>query len=925
MAKQVSRQVGKTPTAPSFFRKYFYEFLIIAFTVLLYSNSLPNGYNMDDELVTINHRLTSKGMAAIPEIFSSSYYKDASGYAYDYRPFVLSTFAIEHDLFGEKPFVGHLISLLIYAMCCLLLYKVLLLLGKQISPVFALLVTLFFAAHASHTEAVCSIKNRDELLGLLLGLGAMAVGLKAMATGRQWLLVFVPVLYVCVLLNKVTFLSFAVIIPLTLLMFTGIRFLPFLLLNAGLVLPVLYLVNVSNFYLVIIIATLLFAFNLLLYVVFRFEVVKGLVAGIKMPAGDDLYSGTTGSFDYKDILGRHIIPDSSLLKPGAVLLSLVTGAVVMLGIYTNTLWLAAVAVGVLLVFAVFFKGALSWWATVVLSGCFLLPFTILPHNYLKVYTNVFVFFLSYQFFFGSSKLRLPMLLVLAFVLAYAVIVLHLFAPVILVLIVLAATHPKARFGIAGFMVALLVAHTIVSRNFTIGVTGDIVFLVLSAVVLFLQKYSLKAVYAHVVLLFVLLGWFQWHYGTKVSLTSEIQKATTNVNVYVLKDKQDRPIDFVEQPVSLKDPQPIRIGTSLRVLYHYLVKTVLPYPLAYYYGYRFIVPSGIGEPVPLLSLFLHLAIGLVAIYFMRRQPLVTYALAVYLISVATFSNYSVLIPGIVADRYLLLPSIGWSILLAFVLFAIWRVSAGTAERDFKTLPGGLKMASVAVLLLYSSITFARNFNWKDDLTLFRNDITYVKESAQANNLLGLHLMIHATQLQAGPEQKKLMQEALTHFKQTLVIAPGIFNTNFDVGRVYNLLEMPDSAVVYFDKAIAIDPSYYESHILAGQLKYRLGKPREAIPYYAYIIQNHPTEVRAYDFLSYVYFQLGEYQNSIAVNRQAVRYLPNSADPLINIGRVYESGYQNRDSAVYYYKMAYRINPLPELKKAVEMLGGKTDSK
>ncbi|HRG89308.1 MAG TPA: tetratricopeptide repeat protein, partial [Chitinophagales bacterium] len=334
---------------------------------------------------------------------------------------------------------------------------------------------------------------------------------------------------------------------------------------------------------------------------------------------------------------------------------------------------------------------------------------------------------------------------------------------------------------------------------------------------------------------------------------------------------------------------------------------------------------IGEPVPLLSLFLHLAIGLVAIYFMRRQPLVTYALAVYLISVATFSNYSVLIPGIVADRYLLLPSIGWSILLAFVLFAIWRVSAGTAERDFKTLPKGLKIASVAVLLLYSSITFARNFNWKDDLTLFRNDITYVKESAQANNLLGLHLMIHATQLPAGPEQKKLMQEALTHFKQTLVIAPGIFNTNFDVGRVYNLLEMPDSAVVYFDKAIAIDPSYYESHILAGQLKYRLGKPREAIPYYAYIIQNHPTEVRAYDFLSYVYFQLGEYQNSIAVNRQAVRYLPNSADPLINIGRVYESGYQNRDSAVYYYKMAYRINPLPELKKAVEMLGGKTDSK
>lgn len=925
MAKQVSRQVGKTPTAPSFFKKHFYEVLIVAFTVLLYSNSLPNGYNMDDELVTINHRLTSKGIAAIPEIFSSSYYKDASGYAYDYRPFVLSTFAIEHDLFGEKPFVGHLISLLIYAMCCLLLYKVLLLLGKQVSPVFALLVTLLFAAHASHTEAVCSIKNRDELLGLLLGLGALAVGLKAMATNKLWLLVFVPVLYVCVLLNKVTFLSFAVIIPLTLLLFTGIGFIPYLLLNAGLVLPVLYLVNVSSFYLVLIIATLLFTFNLLLYVVFRFEKVKVLVAGFLKPGGDDLLAISTTPFDYKKVFGSHMLPDSSMLKPGPALLSILTGGLFVLGVYTNTLWLATLALVVLLVFVLFFKGATTWWATLVVSLCFLMPLGILPYDYLKVYANVLVFFLAYQFFFGNDKMRLPLLLILVGVVVYALVALHLYAPAFLVLIVLAATQYKARLGIAGFMVALLIAHAIVSRKFTVDVTGDIFFLIISAAVLFLSKFSLKAIYAHVVLMFVLLGWFQWHNGSTVLLTRKLADATANVNTYVLKDKQDRPIDFVEQPVSLNDPQTIRIGTSLRVLYHYLTKTVLPYPLAYYYGYKFIVPSGIQEPIPVLSLLLHLALVLIAVYFMRRQPLVTYALAIYLISIATFSNYSVLIPGIVADRYLLLPSIGWSILLAFGLFAIWRVSTGNVTSGLNTLPKGLKITSVVVLLLYSSITFARNFNWKDDLTLFRNDIEYVKESAQANNLLGLHLMIHATQLPAGPEQKKLMQEALTYFKQTLTIVPGIFNTNFDVGRVYNLLEMPDSAVVYFDKAIAINPSYYESHILAGQLKYRLGKPREAIPYYLYIIQNHPAELRAYDFLSYVYFQLGEYENSIAVNRQAVRYLPNSADPLINIGRVYETGYRNRDSAVYYYNKAYRVNPLPELKKAVEILGGKIDNR
>ncbi len=65
---------------------------------------------MDDELVTKNHRLTSKGIAAIPEIFASPYYQDDAGYSYEYRPVVLASFAIEHDIFGENPQWSHFLE-----------------------------------------------------------------------------------------------------------------------------------------------------------------------------------------------------------------------------------------------------------------------------------------------------------------------------------------------------------------------------------------------------------------------------------------------------------------------------------------------------------------------------------------------------------------------------------------------------------------------------------------------------------------------------------------------------------------------------------------------------------------------------------------------------------------------------------------------
>ncbi|MBK8659423.1 MAG: hypothetical protein IPN22_11290 [Bacteroidetes bacterium] len=85
---------------------------LVCFAV--YSNSLFNGYNLDDELVTKKHPLTSQGIKAIPEIFSSPYYSDDMGYAYDYRPLVHVSFAIEHQLFGEHVAVSHMITY-----CCI--------------------------------------------------------------------------------------------------------------------------------------------------------------------------------------------------------------------------------------------------------------------------------------------------------------------------------------------------------------------------------------------------------------------------------------------------------------------------------------------------------------------------------------------------------------------------------------------------------------------------------------------------------------------------------------------------------------------------------------------------------------------------------------------------------------------------------------
>ena len=98
-------------------RIYFWGILL--FTFLLYGNSIKNGYAFDDNYVTVinpekpdNPRI-EKGIRGIPEIFASHYIQ-SKDQSFEYRPLVLTTFAIEYQFFGSNPYVSHFINVLLY-------------------------------------------------------------------------------------------------------------------------------------------------------------------------------------------------------------------------------------------------------------------------------------------------------------------------------------------------------------------------------------------------------------------------------------------------------------------------------------------------------------------------------------------------------------------------------------------------------------------------------------------------------------------------------------------------------------------------------------------------------------------------------------------------------------------------------------------
>lgn len=367
----------------------------------------------------------------------------------------------------------------------------------------------------------------------------------------------------------------------------------------------------------------------------------------------------------------------------------------------------------------------------------------------------------------------------------------------------------------------------------------------------------------------------------------------------------RELEYAEMPLTTETPATERVGTSFYVLAKYLKLVIIPYPLGFYYGYSEIPVVEWTHWLSILSIIIHLIFGLVALFFIRRKPILSYGIIFYIGCLSIFSNLAAPVAGLMADRYLLSASLGFCIILAWGLFKLFKVDINDTKLQLKSIPKNLTIVLGAILLLYSVETFARNFKWKDQLTLFQNDIEHLEKSAQAHNLLAIHLTKKAFTETDQTSRTRYFSEAKKHFEKALEIDESFFNARFDHGRVAAALGEYPQAIASFKQVFAMDSTFYNALIEVALIYDQQNMPDRAIPIYRKIIDIDSNYLPAYTNLSLNYFKQKRFQEAIEVNKEALRVMPEAYDPYVNIGKTYFN-MGKKDSALVYFEKAYQID-------------------
>lgn len=194
--------------------------ILFAIGFLVYSNTISNGFVLDDVIVITGNRYTQQGVAGIMDIFTHDAFVGAYGEALNltggrYRPFSIAMFAIEKELWGHNPAVHHFFNVLFFALTCVLIFHFVRKLLPQQNLFIPFTASLLFAVHPIHTEVVANIKSRDEILVLFF----LLISFLLLFRKEKWAIAGSGIIYFFALLSKENAVTFVAWMPLALFLF----------------------------------------------------------------------------------------------------------------------------------------------------------------------------------------------------------------------------------------------------------------------------------------------------------------------------------------------------------------------------------------------------------------------------------------------------------------------------------------------------------------------------------------------------------------------------------------------------------------------------------------------------------------------------------------------------------------------------------
>jgi tetratricopeptide (TPR) repeat protein len=287
---------------------------------------------------------------------------------------------------------------------------------------------------------------------------------------------------------------------------------------------------------------------------------------------------------------------------------------------------------------------------------------------------------------------------------------------------------------------------------------------------------------------------------------------------------------------------------------------------------------------LLALLVYIGLVIVSIIGFKKKNVFSLCALLFLTTISIGSNLFIEIGTLMAERIVFIPSI---------FFCLALVLGGKKLIEFIKARSAVSAKGIAIALLipfvlpYAGLTFARNFDWKNNQSLPLADITYNPNSARVNAAVGSAYLMMATRENVQKSEKdSLAQKAFVHLKKSISIYPEYNDALLDLGFYYNLKNDFDSADIYWSQVRQRSPNqpklkFYDEFLTTKYMNpgmnFTATNPDSAIYYLnkalLYAFRDNTKLLTIYFNLAGMYFGKKDYQKAHDALQKVLEIDPN----------------------------------------------------
>ena len=281
-----------------------------------------------------------------------------------------------------------------------------------------------------------------------------------------------------------------------------------------------------------------------------------------------------------------------------------------------------------------------------------------------------------------------------------------------------------------------------------------------------------------------------------------------------------------------------------VLWTYTKMLTWPVGLSAFYNTPYVTTPGVVNfALPLVAI---LAAAVFLRMWSRRVRAVVFASALLVVPLLPVLNLSMFYVGENAhDRYLYLPSIGFSILVALALNRIRPGRATLAGR-----PAFQVLAAIALTAMLGLATSLQSTHWASNLLLFYRGVSIAPDNPIAKNNLANEMV-----------ERELYDEAIALYRQVLDHDPNYWRASYNLGFVYYKLGRYEEAEPYLVRSVALNRLDSDEFARLALTRMRLGRLDDAADMLRHAIGMHP-EAAGYNYaLGIVLRQKGDAEGAI----------------------------------------------------------------